>query len=70
MDGKYSFVLEGNYTSEEMDAIDADSESKDELVSGDIIDRNGNRVGVFILNYDDSVTIKDRDNNVIRTAGE
>jgi len=65
MEDKYSFTLEATLTLDDV----LEEKTDDLLVSGNIIDANGNSVGEFILNGDDSVIIKDRDGNIIQDAG-
>ncbi len=69
MDDKYNFILFKKYTLEELITPDSNKASNEVLTSSTIYDNNENSVGMFIINVDRTVIIKDRDGNIIQRAG-
>lgn len=68
MEEKYHFVLEKTFTMEDM-LVEQSDDVVEESISGNIIDVDGDIVGKFILNSDESVVIKDKNGNTIQSAG-
>lgn len=70
MEQKYFFSLEQSITIEDILAAVESGESASKVTEGEIKDGNGNVVGTFVLNSDESVTILDANGEIVKTAGE
>jgi len=67
---QYSFVLEVKEVFQDYVASTENAQNTAvEMISAEIFNANGQHVGYFILNHDDSVVIKDAGGNVIQAAG-